>query len=363
METGSLFHPLIERWFCESIGQPTPVQEQAWPRIAAGEHVLIAAPTGSGKTMAAFMWALNALITGRWARGATRVLYVSPLKALNNDVQRNLLRPLKELEETFEAAGQPFPTIHVRTRSGDTPQADRRRMLRHPPEILITTPESLNLLLFSTGGRSMLTGLSTVILDEIHAVAGNKRGVYLMTAVDRLVMLSGEFQRIALSATIRPVEVIAQFVGGFEKGGSSESPLFTPRPVSCVRSTSIKQYAIGVCFPKEAIDRPATESLWEPLVDGFREIIRRNRSTLLFANSRRLAERVTLKINHGSHGPLAYAHHGSLSREIRGEVERRLKAGDLKAIVATSSLELGIDIGALDEVMLVQSPPSLSSAV
>ncbi len=215
----SLFHPLIKQWFSEQVGRPTDVQEKAWPEISRGRHVLVTAPTGCGKTLAAFLWALNQLVTGAWSGGTVRVLYISPLKALNNDVQRNLLKPLAELRDTFDRAGTAFPAISVLTRSGDTPGGERRRMVRRPPEILITTPESLNLLLSSRSGRGMLTGIATVILDEIHAVVGTKRGTHLITAVDRLVPLCGDFQRIALSATVNPAERVAEFVGGFRKIG------------------------------------------------------------------------------------------------------------------------------------------------
>ena len=200
----SKFHPVLAEWFVRKIGLPTPVQDEAWPKIASGEHVLITAPTGSGKTFTAFLWAINQYITGDKIPGRTGVLYISPLKALNNDIRRNLLEPLDELDRAFQQAGKAFPNIRVLTRSGDTPQSDRRRMQRHPPEILITTPESLNLMLSSTGGRSMLTGISTVILDEIHSVVGTKRGVHLITAVDRLVRLSGEFQRISALSDYPP---------------------------------------------------------------------------------------------------------------------------------------------------------------
>ena len=357
------FHPSVARWFRAQIGQPTEVQEQAWPKIAAREHLLITAPTGTGKTLAAFLWALNQLITRQWPTGQTSVLYVSPLRALNYDIQRNLLGPLSELERIFGEGGEDFPEIRVLTRSGDTPSLDRRQMVRHPPEILITTPESLNLLLSSQGGRSILTSLSVVILDEIHAVHNAKRGVYLMTAVDRLVRLSGEFQRLALSATIQPLEKVAEFVAGFRLVGEPGDPHYVPRPVSIVSPPVGKQYDLHLRFVQGAGVQEGAGSVWEPLVQELKKIIARNRSTLIFVNSRRFCEMLTLMINQDEEEPLAYAHHGSLSLEIRSEVERRLKAGSLRAIVATHSLELGIDVGSLDEVVLIQSPFSISSAI
>lgn len=357
----------MREWFQLQVGTPTDVQDAAWPRIAAGDNVLVTAPTGSGKTLTAFLWALDQLVSGTWPEGTTSVLYVSPLKALNNDIRRNLLTPLEQLRAVFEQAGAPFPNIRALTRSGDTPQEERRRMLRQPPEILITTPESLNLLVSSQGGRGLLSGLRTVILDEIHAVVGSKRGVHLITAVDRLVPLSGEFQRIALSATVRPLERVAEFVGGFRHvSGAGPGAKYEPRPVSILRSQAVKQYDVKVRFPEEAAsgqEETGKDSIWPALIADFEQIIDGNRSTLVFANSRRLTEKVTRFLNAERERPLAYAHHGSLSREIREVVEARLKAGDLKAIVATNSLEMGIDIGALDEVVLVQSPPAVSSAI
>lgn len=352
------FHPLIQKWFSETLGNPTDVQLRAWTEICQNRHVLVTAPTGSGKTLAAFLWALNQLVTGAWSCGETRVIYVSPLKALNNDVRRNLLTPLRQLREVFAAQEAAFPAIGVETRSGDTPGADRRRMLRHPPEILITTPESLNIMLTSKGSRGTLTGVATVILDEIHAVAGDKRGTHLITAVERLTLLSGEFQRVALSATVRPLETVARFVGGLRQIGES----YHFRPVALVRGEQEKRFELEISAPETALGAPA-EEFWPALVEKFIDIIQRHRSTLFFANSRRTTEKVTRLINEQSGEELAYSHHGSLSREIRLAVEERLKRGELKAIVATNSLELGIDIGDLDSVVLIQTPRSISSAI
>jgi ATP-dependent Lhr-like helicase len=352
------FHPLIRQWFSETIGEATDVQLSAWAEVMKERHVLVTAPTGSGKTLAAFLWAINQLLTGAWPRGATRVVYTSPLKALNNDVRRNLISPLEELRDYFAKAGTAFPAIGVETRSGDTPGKERRRMLRHPPEILITTPESLNILLTSKGSRATLTGVATVILDEIHAVAGSKRGTHLITAVERLTLLSGEFQRIALSATVRPLEKVADFVGGLTQSGRE----YRRRPVSIVRGERSKRFELLVSAPQEFENGPVGD-VWPALVRQFTDIIDRHRSTLFFANSRRTTEKVTRLINEESGEELAYSHHGSLSREIRLAVEERLKRGELKAIVATNSLELGIDIGKLDSVVLIQTPRSISSAI
>jgi ATP-dependent Lhr-like helicase len=370
----SLFDPLVARWFGERVGTPTDVQEAAWPEIAAGRHVLATAPTGSGKTLTAFLWALDRLLAGHWGGGTTRVLYVSPLKALNNDIRENLLRPLAELQRAFEQAGREPGTVSVMTRSGDTPASERQRMTRRPPEILITTPESLNILLTSRGGRAMLGGVVTVILDEIHAVAGGKRGTHLMTAVERLVPLAGEVQRIALSATVRPVERVARFVGGFERGAEVGEPSYRPREVRIVGSRVRKEYDLEIraALPAEGAGRdPAAPLLpdqgepdvWDALAREIKERVRRSRSTLVFANSRRTTEKLTRLLNEGEPRDLVYSHHGSLSREIRQAVERRLRDGELAGIVATNSLELGIDIGALDEVLLVQTPPTVASAV
>lgn len=361
------FHPLLRGWFEHRIGPPTDIQRRAWPHIAAGDHVLLLAPTGSGKTLAAFLAVLDRLISGAWPPDATHVLYVSPLKALNNDIQRNLLSPLAELENVFRQAGVPWPAIRVLTRSGDTPAAERRRQILRPPEILITTPETLNLMLASSAGPVVFPHLKTVILDEIHAVAGIKRGVHLITAVERLVPLAGEFQRIALSATVEPPEPIARFVGGRRLVSAGPDPRFEARSVHVLRSTDRKACEIRVAAPPlelETRPEPAGGDNWWALVARrLKAIIAESRSTLIFVNNRRLCERMAALLNDGEPRPLVYAHHGSLSQEARLTVEQRLKAGELPAIVSTASLELGIDIGALDRVVLLGTPPSISSAL
>jgi len=355
----SRFHPLVQKWFESKFKQPTEIQEKAWELIAAGEHSLISAATGSGKTLAAFLWAIDQLASGKWELGQTRVPYISPLKALNNDIRRNLLEPLTELKDSFEREGLAWPNIRVMTRSGDTAQGDRRKMLRNPPEILITTPESLNLMLTSVDGQRALLGVKSLILDEIHAVVGGKRGVYLMTAVERLAYLNGEFQRIALSATVHPMNTVAAFVGG----SIAEGGRFLPRLVKQANVAQKKVYAIDVRFPEEVNEDLPDDDFWHPIVQELKEIVASNNSTLIFVNSRQLCEKITYKINRDESVPIAYSHHGSLSKEIRFAVEQRLKNGELKAIVATNSLEMGIDVGSLDRVVMVQCPGVISSAV
>lgn len=361
------FDPLVRAWFERRFGAPTEIQTLAWPAIAAGEHVLLTAPTGSGKTLTGFLWPLDRLLTGAWEGGVVRVLYVSPLKALNADIERNLRWPLSELTAALADAGREPPTVRVGVRSGDTPPAERARQIRRPPEILITTPESLNLLLLSTRAEFLFGGLRTVILDEIHAVAATKRGTHLVTAVERLARLAGEIQRIAISATVRPVERVARFVGGYrlERGAGGE-PHYEPRPVRIVESRQPKRYDLRVRFPFPPGDQDpearAGDAGWRLLAEDLRARIEEARSTVVFTNSRRTAEKMTRFVNESARRELAWSHHGSLSREIRGAVERRLKEGSLPAIVATSSLELGIDVGALDRAILLQAPRSLASA-
>lgn len=346
------FHPQINRWFKDRFNQPTAVQNAAWPIIASGAHALITAPTGSGKTLTAFLWSLNRFATEDWQPGATRLLYVSPLKALNNDIQRNLLEPLQALADVGAV-----PRLKVQTRSGDTSQTDRQRMLRKPPDILITTPESLTLLLTTTRGRLALGTVETLIIDEVHSLVDNRRGVALMAAAERLLHITDKLQRIALSATVSPLEEVATYVGGYDNNGQA-------RNVKIVNPPTEKAISLTVRYPTEVQEAAENgESVWDPLAAKFRDIALHNRSTLFFTNSRAMAEKITLKINEQSPSLLAYAHHGSLAREIRSEVERRLKHGELKAIVATSSLEMGIDIGSLDQVVLLQSPPGIAATL
>lgn len=358
----AIFHPLIAEWFRQKYGNPTPIQTLCWSKVSDGGHLLLTAPTGSGKTLAAFLWSLNQLITGQWAPGAIRVLYISPLKALNQDIRVNLTGPLQELQTWFPEEG-PLTAPRIGIRSGDTTQAERRRIQRHPPEILITTPESLNILLTAPKSRDLLKGLKQIIIDEVHAIAGNKRGTHLMTAVERLTLLSGEFQRLAISATVEPKEEVARFIGGRQLERREGIALYRERRVEILTAPEEKRYDLRVCYPGSAAPGENREEWWHALTREFQEIAEGNRSTLFFANSRRMVEKVTRFLNEEQDLRLAYAHHGSLSRELRREVERKMKEGELKAIVATNSLELGIDIGTLSEVILLQPPPNLASTL
>lgn len=364
MEHQSLvgFHPLIRRWFGQRFASPTEAQALAWPLIQTGQHILVSAPTGSGKTLTAFLAAIDKLLSGAWEMGQMRVLYLSPLKALGNDIRRNLLIPLAELQDLFNAQAISCPKVQVLTRTGDTPQDERRSMLRHPPEILITTPESLGLLLTGQRSRGLFSGLKAVIVDEIHALAGTKRGTYTMAQIERLVLSAGEFQRIGLSATVHPLERIAGWMGGFH---SIDSPAGDqPRKVTLVRSIQRRPPAMTLHYPTPPAPGPeAKDQFWSNLAVEIRAIVRRNRSTLIFANSRRAVEKITRLINEGEDELLAYSHHGSLSRELRLTVEEQMKAGRLRAIVATGSLELGIDIGTIDEVILLGAPSSTAQAI
>lgn len=357
------FDPIVADWFRSSLGPPSDVQRGTWEAIAAGRHVLATAPTGSGKTLAAFLVALDKLLRGDYPAGRLSVLYVSPLKALNTDIRRNLSSPLEALRARFADAGRTAPAVRVGTRSGDTDAAERRGFLSAPPEILATTPESLALLLNSPRARMNLSSVRLVVLDEIHALLPSKRGAFLVSQLERLVLLSGEFQRVALSATVADPADAARFVGGFAPAREGR---LEARPVALVGSGLRREIELSIRYPElPAPDpaAPATESpsRWPVLIDSFAAAAEDNRTTLIFVNSRRHAEKIAFLMNEGGR-ELAWAHHGSLSREVRAAVEERLKAGSLPVVVATSSLELGIDIGSIDEVVLAGTPAGAAAA-
>ena len=389
------------RWFSGAFPAPTPAQEGAWRAIADGENTLVIAPTGSGKTLSAFLWALDTLAARPERSNGTRVLYISPLKALAVDVERNLRAPLAGITRASQELGVPEPAITVGVRSGDTPAAQRRLLAKTPPDILITTPESLYLMLTSSV-RESLTTVETVIVDEVHAVAGTKRGTHLALSLERLdELLDSPAQRIGLSATVRPPELVAQFLSG-------------SRPCTVVRPKAAKTFDLRVDVPvpdmanipppPDAPDgddlddafSPTAGSLWPYVEASIVDLIETNRTTIVFANSRRLAERLTARLNEiheqrtapgrepprnervgggapalvmasgastGAATVLARAHHGSVSKEQRAEIEDDLKSGRLRCVVATSSLELGIDMGAVDLVIQVETPPSVASGL
>lgn len=360
-------NPHLLQWFVQRHGAPTAVQAQAWPAIARGDHVLATAPTGSGKTLAASLMALQALLLRHWPAGQLSVLYISPLKALSADVQRNLLTPLAEIGDYLRELGQDPPRIRVALRTGDTAQGDRAALRRRGAEILVTTPESLHILLVSASGRQLLGDVRLCILDEIHAVAESQRGTLLMSAVEELDRLVGRpVQRVALSATVNPLQEVADFVGGWHGQG----PQRRRRPVTVVAPSIEKRFDLQVLDATQALSiaqpsagSPDDGGYWPAAAQVLRQEVLAHRSTLLFTNSRRSAERLAREINEGQAMPLAWAHHGSLAQELRRTVEARLKAGELRAVCATSSLELGIDVGAIDEVVLVGAPRSVASAL
>jgi ATP-dependent helicase Lhr and Lhr-like helicase len=344
MEPLEVFRPETRAWFERNFEAPTPAQAKGWPAIAAGGHVLIQAPTGSGKTLAAFLSAIDRLTAT--PSGGLRLLYVSPLKALNYDVERNLRGPLAGLRSE----------LRVAVRTGDTPQKERAAMLREPPDIMITTPESLFLLLTSRA-RELLRSVDTLILDEVHAVAGTKRGAHLALSVERLEALTAQpFQRIGLSATQRPLEEIGRFVSGGQA-------------IELIDAGVAKELDLEVVVPVEDMREPGGESreegwearsIWPAIYPSLVDLVRSHRSTIVFVNNRRLAERLALRLNEAAEEEIARAHHGSLAREQRTQIEEDLKAGRIPCLVATSSLELGIDMGAVDLVIQVESPKSVA---
>ena len=392
------FSDATRTWFGAAFAAPTPAQVGAWEAIGEGRHALVVAPTGSGKTLSAFLWSLDRLLTTPPPEDKAkrcRVLYISPLKALGVDVERNLRAPLTGIRHTADRLGSPVPEVTVGVRSGDTPAAERRKLVTAPPDIMITTPESLFLMLTSQA-RESLRGVETVILDEVHAVAGTKRGAHLAVSLERLdALLERPAQRIGLSATVRPLEEVARFLGG-------------SAPVDIVAPASAKEWDLKVVVPVEDMTAPdqfdedsgdpqRASSIWPHVEEHVVDLVETHRSTIVFANSRRLAERLTARLNEiatdraggtpaeAPAGPpaqvmaqsgtstssiddaratvIAKAHHGSVSKEQRALIEDDLKRGRLPCVVATSSLELGIDMGAVDLVVQIESPPSVASAL
>jgi ATP-dependent helicase Lhr and Lhr-like helicase len=374
------FRPATRDWFAASFAAPTDAQLRGWPEIASGRHTLICAPTGSGKTLAAFLWCLDRLMAEEIPDDPLRrlrVLYISPLKALVHDVERNLRSPLAGLALATSARGEAAREVRVAMRTGDTPADERRAFGRRPPDILVTTPESLYLLLTSAA-REALRGVEWVIVDEIHALAGTKRGAHLALSLERLEALTEKSpQRIGLSATQRPLSVVAGYLGGREDARDGEGS-GAPRPVTIVDAGVRKELDLEVVVPVDDMASlgqvvPVTEatggsaagpeertSIWPQIHPRILELIRSHRSTIIFVNSRRLAERLAQRLNELAGEELVRAHHGSLAREERVTIEDALKAGRLPALVATSSLELGIDMGAVDLVIQVESPGSVA---
>ena len=355
------FHPAVNRWLERAFEAPTPAQDLAWPAIQAGRHTLIAAPTGSGKTLAAFLAAIDLLVREALERGGLRdetyIVYVSPLKALSNDIRRNLEAPLAGIRDELRA--MELPDIEIRTfvRTGDTPQHERQSMRRRPPHIVVTTPESLYILLGSESGRAMLTSVRSVIVDEIHAMVGSKRGLHLALSLERLEALAGRrLTRIGLSATQRPIEEVARFLVGTRQlraDGQADCAI--------VDIGHVRRRDLQIEVPAAPLEAVMSGDVWTQVYDRLAQLAGEHRTTLIFVNTRRHAERVARHLSERMGETLVAAHHGSLAKELRLAAESRLKRGELKALVATASLELGIDIGDVDLVCQLGSPRSIAA--
>src|SRR5579859_2661393 len=353
MPPESLFHPATATWFGRTFAAATGAQAQAWPAIGAGSHTLIAAPTGSGKTLAAFLSAIDALVREGLERGLgneCHALYVSPLKALSNDIQKNLQTPLEGIRNELFAQGLPDVEIKAWVRTGDTPQAERERMRRESPHIIVTTPESVYILLTSESGRKLLSTVKTVIVDEIHALAGNKRGAHLALSLERLAALTPQRPvRIGLSATQKPIEEVARFLTG------------AGEDCTIVDTGHVRERRLHLEMPRSPLTPVMSNEVWTEVYNRLAELTATHRTTLIFANNRRQAERVARHLAERIGEEFVTSHHGSLARAHRLDAEQRLKRGELKALVATASLELGIDIGDVDLVCQLGSPRSIST--
>ncbi|MEX2235066.1 MAG: DEAD/DEAH box helicase [Cyclobacteriaceae bacterium] len=352
-----LFHNTVSKWFENNFQTPTDVQTQAWNAIRSSENTLIAAPTGSGKTLAAFLSAINDLIEqgikGELAPG-TQVVYISPLKALSNDIERNLRFPLEGIKKELADSGFPAVDIEVMVRTGDTPMADRARMIKHPPHILVTTPESLYLLLTGTNGRKMLSTVHTLIIDEIHALVGDKRGSHLSLSVERLETLTKrKLHRIGLSATQKPVEQVASFLTGNSANGKLDCKI--------IDAGHSRKLDLSIAVPSSPLTAVMANEVWGEIYDILIQLIATHETTLIFVNTRRLAERLSHNLNEKLGQGNVLAHHGSMSKDLRFDAERRLKSGSLKALVATASMELGIDVGSIDLVCQIGAPRSIAA--
>jgi ATP-dependent Lhr-like helicase len=367
----SSFHPAVANWFSRTFDAPTASQEQAWPAIQAQQHVLIAAPTGSGKTLAAFLAAIEQLvregIEGGGLADETHIVYVSPLKALSNDIRRNLEAPLAGIRTELQALGLPDVDIRTFVRTGDTPQSERTAMRKRPPHIVVTTPESLYILLGSESGRKMLATTRTVIVDEIHAMVGTKRGLHLALSLERLEALAAgtpaagsparrKLTRVGLSATQKPIEEVARFLVGSRQTGADGRADCT-----IIDSGHIRERELQIEIPPAPLEAVMSGEVWMLVYDRLAELVAEHRTTLIFVNTRRHAERIARHLSERVGEELVTAHHGSMAKELRFDAESRLKNGQLKALVATASLELGIDIGDVDLVCQIGSPRSIAA--
>ena len=372
------FHPIIKHWFAHRFAYPSPAQERGWPPIAADQHTLILAPTGSGKTLAAFLWSIDQLFRRSLNseshlfsenRTGVHTLYISPLKALNNDIHRNLTVPLEGIQRLARTNSIEVPPIRVAVRTGDTPSHVRRSMLRKPPHILITTPESLYLLLGTERSREMFRELRYIIVDEIHAYSNDKRGVHLSLSLERLApLVVSEPIRIGLSATQKPLDRIAAFLGGQTYG--TAKCIYVPRPVQIIDCGQRKNIDLKVITPVKTFSELPESSVWQPVYQTLYELIRAHKTTLVFVGMRAQTEKIARALNQLNRqvmgdpaAKLALAHHGSISREARHNIEARLKSGNIPAVIATASLELGIDIGSIDLVVQLEAPRNITGAL